>query len=177
MTEFLLLLKHTAYGIMIGKSLWGYAIFEMLHLFGIVSLVGAITLTDLRLLGVSRSLPVSVTESYLLRWVWGGFALAVFSGISLFISDGNNFIGNPFFISKMFLIAAAGANAAFFEFRVRRGVAQWEQGVATPSAAKMCAALSILLWFAAIGAGRSIAYPELWPGISATPTQKGAPKI
>lgn len=163
MNELLILLKHTAYGLFIGNSLWGYAIFETLHLLGIVSLVGAITLTDLRLLGLSRVLPVSVTERYLMRWVWGGFALAVLSGASLFISDGAHFIGNRFFLAKMVVIALAGANAAFFEFRVRRGVARWDRDIDTPGAAKACALLSMCLWFVAVGAGRSIAYPELWP--------------
>lgn len=163
MNEMLILLKHSAYGLLVGNTLWGYAIFEMLHLFGIVSLVGAITLTDLRLLGLSRLLPVSVTERYLMRWVWGGFALAVFSGASLFISDGANFIGNRFFLAKMVVIALAGANAAFFEFRVRRGATHWERGVDTPMTAKACALLSMCLWFVAVAAGRSIAYPELWP--------------
>lgn len=177
MNELLILMKHSAYGVLVGNTLWGYAIFEMLHLFGIVSLVGAITLTDLRLLGFSRLLPVSVTERYLMLWVWGGFALAVLSGASLFISDGTNFIGNRFFLAKMVVIALAGANAAFFEFRVRRGVACWDRDIDTPRAAKACALLSMCLWFVAVGAGRSIAYPELWPSFTpAAPVAASTPR-
>ena len=39
MTEFLLQLKYSAYGTWVGTSLWGYAIFESLHLMGVALLV------------------------------------------------------------------------------------------------------------------------------------------
>lgn len=162
MTELLLALKHSSYAMWVGNSLWGYAIAEMLHLMGVALLVGAITLTDLRLLGLSRALPVTLTEKYLLPWVWAGFALAVFSGISMFITDGKFLLDNAFFVSKLVLIAMAGLNAAFFQFRVCRGVARWNVLMAPPAAARLCAGLSIGLWFLAVACGRLIAYPELW---------------
>lgn len=162
MTEFLLQLKYTAYGTWVGTSLWGYAIFEIVHLVGVALLVGAITLTDLRLLGFSRVLPVSVTEKYLLPWVWAGFAIVVFSGASMFITNGSHFLENPFFLSKMVLIMLAGLNAAFFQFRVHQGVAEWDVEHASPILARLCAAMSIGFWFLTVACGRLIAYPELW---------------
>jgi hypothetical protein len=162
MAEILMMLKQTAYGSWVGTSLWGYAIFESIHLFGVAFLVGAISLTDLRLLGVSKVLPVTLTEEYLLPWVWAGFALCVFSGLSLFITDGKLFLQNPFFLSKIMLIVLAGLNASFFQFRVHCGVAQWDRAQPTPMAAKVCAFLSISFWFLAVGCGRAIAYPEMW---------------
>lgn len=164
MLEFLNYLKYSAYGSMVGESFWGYPIFEIIHLLGVTLLVGAITLTDLRLLGVSRRLPVSLTADYLLRWVWIGFALVVFSGLSLFSSDGANLIKNPFFLSKMVLIFLAGCNAVFFHFRIYKGVMAWQQDIPTPLGAKACAIASMVFWFAAIMAGRLIAYPSLWGG-------------
>lgn len=162
MTDLLLQLKNTDYSLWVGNSLWGYAIFEMLHLLGVALLVGSITLIDLRLLGISRALPITLTEKYLLPWVWGGFALVVFSGLSMFITDGSFLLGNPFFISKLVLIVLAGLNAAFFQMRVCRGVAQWDVTRPTPFAARACATLSICFWFLAVAGGRLIAYPELW---------------
>jgi hypothetical protein len=162
MTELLLQLKNSSYGLWVGNSLWGYAIFEMLHLMGVALLVGAITLVDLRLLGVARTLPVTLSEKYLLPFVWGGFALVVFSGVSMFITDGRYLLNNPFFVSKLVLIALAGLNAAFFQMRVCRGVAQWDVAAATPGAARLCAVVSIGVWFLTVACGRLIAYPELW---------------
>ena len=162
MTEFLLQLKYSAYGTWVGTSLWGYAIFESLHLMGVALLVGAITLTDLRLLGFSRVLPVTLTEKYLLPWVWAGFAIVVFSGVSMFITDGSIFLENPFLLSKLVLIVLAGLNAGFFQFRVHRGVAAWDTQQPSPVVARLCAALSIGFWFLAVACGRLIAYPELW---------------
>lgn len=162
MTAFLLQLKYSAYGSWVGTSLWGYAVFEVFHLIGVALLVGAITLTDLRLLGISRALPVRVTEKYLLPWVWAGFSIIVLSGASMFITDGKLFLENPFFVSKLVLIALAGLNAAFFQFRVHGGVAEWDAGRPSPVLARACAAMSIGLWFLAVASGRLIAYPELW---------------
>ena len=162
MIDILFQVKHTAYGTWVGTSLWAYPILEILHLVGIVSLVGSITLIDLRLLGFSRILPITVTEKYLLPWVWAGFTLILFSGFNLFISDAENFLKNPFFLLKMALIAMAGLNAAFFQFRLHHGVAQWNSGKPTPLLARVCACCSIILWFLAVACGRLIAYPEMY---------------
>ena len=46
---------------------WLYPAVEIVHILGFVVLVGAALMFDLRLLGVSRALPVSGLERHLLR--------------------------------------------------------------------------------------------------------------
>lgn len=156
--NFFLWLKDTAFGTAVRESLWLYPFFEILHLFGIVLLVGAIAMTDLRLIGMSRRLPITLTARHLLPWVWVGFALAVLSGAALFSGFATDYWVNTAFRIKLVLIAVAGINAALFHFRVYRGVASWNENAPSPFAARCFAVFSIALWFSIIAAGRLIAY-------------------
>ncbi len=156
--DFLIWLNDTALGTAVRESLWLYPIFEIIHLIGIALLVGAIVMTDMRLLGLSRKLPVNLTAQHLLPWVWAGFALALISGFALFSSFTTGYWANPAFRIKLILILAAGVNASLFHFRVYRGVIGWNQDVPTPVVAKVFAGISIALWFSIIAAGRLIAY-------------------
>jgi hypothetical protein len=156
--SFFLWLEGTAFGSAVRESLWLYPAFEILHLFGIVLLVGAIAMTDVRLLGASPRLPVTLTARHLLPWVWVGFALAVASGASLFSGFATDYFVNTAFRIKLVLLALAGANAVLFHLRVYRGVATWNEGMRPPAAARVFAVVSIVLWFSIIAAGRLIAY-------------------
>lgn len=158
-----LFLYDTSYAEMVRYSMWGYPIFETLHLIGIALLFGSIVLTDFRMLGIGKHMSAAeLTGRYLLRLTWVGFALVAFSGFSLFIAYADENVQNPFFLVKMVLIALAGINAAFFHLRIYAGVAKWDLNQAAPLAGKVSTALSITLWTLTIAAGRLIAYPELF---------------
>ena len=154
----LVLLQETPFGTAVRESLWLYPAFEILHLFGIVLLVGAIAMTDVRIIGQSRGLPVTLTAQHLLPWVWSGFVLAVLSGLVLFSGFATDYWPNTAFRIKVILILVAGINAALFHFRVYSGVASWNENSASPLAARVFAVVSIVLWFSIIAAGRLIAY-------------------
>jgi hypothetical protein len=156
--SFFIWLKDTGFGIAVRESLWIYPMFELVHLFGIVLLVGSIAMADLRLLGLSRQLPVTLTARHLLPWTWVGFVLVLISGVSLFSGFANDYYVNTAFRIKLVLIALAGVNAALFHFRVYRNVLAWNENTPSPAAARVFAVLSIVLWFATITAGRLIAY-------------------
>jgi len=156
--DFFIWLKETSFGSAVRESLWIYPTFEIVHLFGIVLLVGSIAMTDLRLLGLSKQLPVTLTARHLLPWTWVGFVLVLISGVSLFSGFPTDYYVNTAFRIKLILIALAGINAALFHFRVYRHVAVWNENTPSPAAARVFAALSMFLWFATITAGRLIAY-------------------
>lgn len=156
--NFLVSIQETAFGTAVRESLWLYPAFEIGHLFGIVLLVGAIAMTDVRLIGASRQLPVTLTARHLLPWVWIGFALAVTTGLALFSGFATDYWPNTAFRIKLILIAVAGINAALFHYRVYSGVASWNENSASPFAARVFAVVSIALWFSIIAAGRLIAY-------------------
>ena len=156
--NFFIWLQNTTFGTAVRESLWIYPAFEIVHLFGLVLLVGAIAMTDVRLLGMSRRLPVTLTARHLLPWVWVGFVLAVGSGLSLFSGFATDYFVNTAFRIKLVLLALAGVNAALFHMRVYTNVASWNENVPSPFAARCFAVVSIVLWFSIIAAGRLIAY-------------------
>lgn len=154
---------NTPYAVMMRDSLWGYPIGEAVHLLGITLLFGSILLADLRFVGCARHIPAGgLTNGFLLRATWAGFALIVLSGLSLFAAYSIDTINSAIFLTKLALIAVAGMNMLFFTFRVSKGMSEWDIGTTPPLAARISAAMSITLWTATIFAGRLIAYPEIF---------------
>jgi hypothetical protein len=156
--DFAIWLKETAFGTEVRESLWLYPAFEVVHLMGIALLVGSIAMAGFRLMGMSRQLPVTLTARHLLPWTWIGFATVVVSGLALFSGFATDYYVNTAFRIKVLLIVLAGINATLFHFRVYKNVAAWNENMPSPTAAKLFASISIILWFSIIVAGRLIAY-------------------
>jgi hypothetical protein len=138
--------------------LWLYPGVEIVHILGFVLLAGSIAMFDLRLLGLSPSLPVSTLGRHLLPWTLGALALIVPSGLLMFSAHASDFVGNPIFALKLALLGLAGANAAAFHLGAYRSVAQWNRDRSPPPAAKWHAAASLALWTGIIACGRLLAY-------------------
>lgn len=140
------------------EELWLYPAVEIVHITGFVLLAGSIAVLDLRLLGLSRRLPVRALAAHVLPWSFGALLLIVPSGLLMFIAHAGDLVGNPAFIAKMALLICAGLNAALFHAGVFRGVAGWDAGTAVPAAAKAHAAASLLIWISILACGRLLAY-------------------
>lgn len=138
--------------------LWLYPSVEVVHILGIVLLVGPVALFDLRLLGVARGLGVHALAGYLLPWSWFGVALIVPSGLLMFTAHATEMAANPAFLLKLLLIAAAGLNAWLFHRGVMREVLTWEHSNTTPPRAQLAAGVSLLAWIGVIACGRLLAY-------------------
>jgi hypothetical protein len=93
---------------------WLYPVVEIVHIVGFVVLVGAAAMFDLRLLGVSRPLPVAAMARHLLPWARMSLVLVVPSGLMMFAANATEMAENPAFRLKLVLIAAALLNAAVF---------------------------------------------------------------
>lgn len=132
---------------------------ETAHLFGIVSLVGATSALDLRLMGLTmKREPVSRIAGRLLPWAWAGLTIQVLTGFCLFASEATRCFENKAFRIKMVMLVLAGLNALIFHQTVYRRVARWDDAPATPLGAKFAGCCSILLWFGIVAAGRWIAF-------------------
>jgi hypothetical protein len=151
-------IEMSALGVAMRQSLWLYPIVEIVHLTGIALLVGSIAMLDLRLLGLSNSVPVRRLAAHILPWTAASFLLIVPSGLSMFVAHAGDFIASPVFVLKLCLILAAGVNAAVFHAGVFRGASGWDVNRMPPVAARMSAALSLLLWVSVIACGRLLAY-------------------
>jgi len=149
-------IEASAFGQAMRASPWLFPAVETVHLVGIALLVGSIAVLDLRLLGLSRALPVRRLAAHILPWTAASFLLIVPSGLAMFVAHAGDLIGNPVFAFKICLIMTAGANAGIFHAGVFRRAAQWDVDVMPPVAARMAAAISLALWISVIACGRSL---------------------
>jgi hypothetical protein len=152
-------LENSSWATAIHQSLWLFPMLETAHLFGIVSLVGATSALDLRLMGLTmKGEPVSRIAGRLLPWAWAGLTIQVVTGFCLFASEATRCFENKAFRIKMVMLILAGLNALIFHQTVYRRVATWDAAPATPLGAKFAGCCSILLWFGIVAAGRWIAF-------------------
>ena len=151
-------IEASAFGQAMRQWLWLYPSVEIVHVTGIALLVGSIAILDLRLLGLSRSLPVRRLAAHILPWSIASFVLIVPSGLAMFVAHAGDLMSNPVFAVKMCLILLAGANAGILHAGVFRSAGQWDVDVMPPLAARAAAAASLLLWISVIACGRLLAY-------------------
>jgi hypothetical protein len=152
-------LEQTVVGTSIRESLWLFPIIETVHIFGIILLVGATSILDLRLMGLTfRDEAVSKLARRFLPWAWAGFLIQVTTGLMLFSSEATKMYGNLGFEIKMLLILVAGINAFVFHSIAYQSVGKWDNDPVAPLSARAAGLLSILLWFGIVAAGRWIAY-------------------
>ena len=138
--------------------LWLYPAVEIAHIAGIALLVGAAAMFDLRLLGLSRGVPVAALARHLLPWARAGLGLMALTGALMFTAHATEFGASPVFRIKLALIAAGCLNAAIFHRWPFRAVTGWDVATATPPAAKAAAVASLVLWTSTIACGRLLAY-------------------
>ncbi|WP_026629778.1 DUF6644 family protein [Dyadobacter alkalitolerans] len=156
MLDFLDWLEKTSWAVGIRQSLWLYPILEIVHIVGIVMLVGPAFMFDLRLLGLSKKIPLASLAEHLLPWSRRSLLLIIPSGVLLFITNANALGVDPTFWTKMSLIVIGAINVfVFHRFIFKPG--------ANPNAkflfqAKITACVSIVVWIAAIACGRLLAY-------------------
>jgi hypothetical protein len=136
-----------------------FPLIESVHVLSICLVVGSILAVDLRLLGLaSIHRPASRVISGILPVTWSAFAIAVASGSLLFISNATEYLGNGYFVAKIFLICMAGLNMALFHGITARHLPRWENDAAPPLPARLAGGLSILLWVSVIACGRWIGF-------------------
>jgi hypothetical protein len=136
-----------------------FPLIESVHVLSICLVVGSILAVDLRLLGLaSIRRPASRVISGILPVTWSAFAIAVASGSLLFISNATEYLGNGYFVAKIFLICMAGLNMAVFHGISAKDLPRWENDTAPPIPARLAGGLSILLWVSVITCGRWIGF-------------------
>ena len=132
---------------------------ESVHVLAICLVVGSIMAVDLRLIGLaSRRRPVSAVTRGILPLTWGAFAVAVVSGLLMFISNAAKYLGNGYFVAKLCLIAAAGLNMLVFHFISARNQSRWDTQARPPRSVRLAGGISMLLWIAVVACGRWIGF-------------------
>jgi hypothetical protein len=103
---------------------------------------------DLRLIGLLAYQPRQPFVALMRRLAWIAFAGAAGTGAALFSIRATEYAFNPAFQAKLALIAVAGLNLAVLA----------RAGHQNPRAARLQAALSIILWVGVLIAGRFIGF-------------------
>ena len=155
-------LEGSALGQAMRQWLWLYPSVEIVHIVGIALLFGSIVVLDLRLLGLSRNIPVRTLARHVLPWSAGAFALIIPSGLLMFTAHATEFIDSEVFVLKMLLIMAAGVNAALFHTITFRTADVWDseemRKLPPPPSARLAGGLSLAIWISVIACGRLLAY-------------------
>jgi hypothetical protein len=138
------------------RSEAAYIVLNAGHILAIGVLLGSVLLLDLRLLGRFRRYPVSGLAAPLAIMATLGAAAAMLTGAALFTVRPDAYLANPAFLAKLTLIILAVANAGLV-----RTTGAWRSaagdGEVTLSL-RLAAGLSLVLWPAALLAGRWIGF-------------------
>jgi hypothetical protein len=145
---------NTPISIVIRNSTYIFPIVEVFHLFGLTLLLGTLTITDLRMLGVGmRRQSISTVASQLAPFTIWGAVLTIVSGILLFLSEAMKCYGNAAFPWKMWLLLAGILLYLLFQRRITSPGSR-----TNPALLKVVAVLSLFFWYGVAIAGRAIAF-------------------
>jgi hypothetical protein len=135
-------------------SVWAQPTVLTLHTMGMGVLVGASWVLDLRLLGISRNIPLSAFR-WVFRAVAVGLIVNVVTGVLLFAQRATSLgLAIPFLIKMGLVIASAATLVPLRALVLRSDPDQ----CAVSGRARLLAVASILAWSGAITAGRLLAY-------------------
>ena len=128
-----------------------------LHAVGMAISVGLLIVLNLRLLGLFRV----ISWSFMLRalgLVWLGLCVNFFSGVALFLPRGAEYVRDPAFITKIFLICVGVSITCYLRKILASQSELWHVNRGAPPRLRFCAVISIFVWFGTIMSGRLIAY-------------------
>lgn len=151
-------LEDSSWAVGIRRSAWLYPALEIIHISGIVLLVGPALMFDLRLLGFAKGISVRALADHLLSWSRRSLLLVIPSGVLLFITNAETLGYDPVFWIKMILLVVAGLNAFLFHRFTFAGVSRLDPTHEVGTGARVAAIISISTWLAIIICGRLLAY-------------------
>lgn len=150
------LLEASALGQWARGSAIAYPVANVLHLMGLVLLIGGIGVVDLRLAGFLRSLPTVPLARAMTPFALAGLGLLALSGAVMFAADAGPMVASEIFRLKLALIGLGLAHAVLFRWLWRHRLASWE--ASPPLAGRLMALGSLGLWLSVGALGRWIAY-------------------
>lgn len=148
----------------IAHTPWGWPLAESLHFIGLILLIGAIGMFDLRLLGFAKGLPVAPLRK-LLPWGVFGFILCVMGGLLFVLGLRANIqvnaydviLTDPWLQLKLVFMALVGINLlVFYVSGMSRAIDHLGPDEDAPPFAKAIAGASLFLWLGIIYWGRLI---------------------
>lgn len=137
------------------NSIWAFPMFLFAHTLGMSVVAGGATVICMALLGLWPKTPLRPLER-LYPYMMLGFAINLFTGVSIFMKDATVYSRNFDLYVKLLFIAVGMVLLLRIRTQVLRDP-DLDNRPVTP-AAKTLAWATLFCWFAAIIAGRLIAY-------------------
>ena len=143
------------------ESVLAYPIVMSTHLTCIALFGGMILMTNLRLLGLNFT-KTTITDmvTSLRPWKRLGGTVMIATGSLLATSEAEKYAPNPFFWTKMCVLALIGVHALIFRPIVYNRTEELDRSPVIPAKAKVAAISSLVLWTTMFTMGRLIAYWE-----------------
>ncbi len=145
------------------SSIWAFPTFLVVHTIGMSIVAGLSAMMSLVILGFWPKMPIRPMER-LFPLIWIGFWVNAATGTVLLIADATTKVTNWDFYVKMAFVFAG----VWLLTRTRKqifGSPEIDRG-SLPAGAKGLAWASLICWFAAITAGRLLAYLGPVSGLS-----------
>lgn len=137
-----------------------FPMLEVFHIIALALVIGPIILLDLRLIGASsdRSLSTKRIMGFIVPIVGSAFAVALVTGIGLFISQPERYVQTPVFWVKMGLLMLAGLNMLVFHLWLEKSQYDLDQQGKLAGRVRLAGLSSILFWISVLFAGRFIGF-------------------
>ncbi|WEX09882.1 DUF6644 family protein [Chelativorans sp. AA-79] len=135
-------------------SFYAYPLVNAAHILSIGMLLASVILMDLRILGFLAAQEYRPFLKLMRRAALIAFCGALATGLPMFAIRAGEYFHNPAFRLKMALIGLAGLNL----LALRLFVSGSDGTASRHPAAKLAAALSILLWLGVLVCGRFIGF-------------------
>ena len=146
---FLVWIEESALGLYVRESLWGFAIALSLHAVGMAMLLGVVIVTNLRVQGYVKEIPV-LSYDGLFGVAWLGFIINLLSGLMLYSSHATEYTFQTVFMLKMALLLLGGILMKVVMGKIRSGTSE--------AVTKMISAVCLVSWVGAVITGRLMAY-------------------
>lgn len=148
-------LSNTPLSQKIQNVLWIIPAVQTVHILCVAIVMSTMAMLDMRLAGLAgRSQPVARAVSRWVPWVWGTLPVMLLTGCILIIGEPTRELMNPYFRTKMAMLAVVVIITAFVHVR-NKNKTYWDHRAV---AAKFAGGFSLLLWVGIVAAGRWIAY-------------------
>jgi len=159
LNQFCLWLEQTALSQAIQSTAWIVPAVQTVHILAIATVIGAVLMLNLRLLGLlGRDQTVQRFSARFLPVIWWVLPVLAVTGAIMIIGEPARSLKNPFFQLKMSLLVAALMVTAFYQYRLARGAPRFKAAAGGRSAALLIAIPWLALWTGIVFAGRWIAY-------------------
>jgi uncharacterized membrane protein SirB2 len=149
-------LSNTSISLTIQTVMWIIPAVQTIHILCVAIVMSCMAMMDLRLVGVAGTRrPVSVAVSRFVPWVWGVLPVLLATGIILIVGEPSRELLNPYFRTKMLLLAIVIVITFAVQRVNKRNESFWEFNRAF---AVLMGGASLLIWIGIVTCGRWIAY-------------------